>query len=278
MDGPYNQVFFPRTLGELFTSWNRFPNAVPFAGGTGIIYGQGVHCLKLPSNILALDRLDELRHISRTERYLEIGAMVRISDILTLGKVLPRVFKEALRQIATPQLRNVATIGGNICYPRWKLDAACALAALEAQYELRTANGSRWVSATRFTAASDEKILDKQELFTRLRIPLEHWDYTVYRKFAPNQFGSPESGSIAFIARIQKNILSEIRLAFSGETMLRDKNSESMLAGKQLPLDKREAREFIALWEQYISGLSSPGEILKTWTLNFIESTIRNLA
>jgi CO/xanthine dehydrogenase FAD-binding subunit len=278
MDVPYNQVFFPKTLGELFAFWIRFPNAVPFAGGTGIIYGQGRRGLTLPSNIIALDRVDELRHITRTERYLEIGAMVRLSDILKLGKVLPQILREALSRIANPQIRNIATIGGNICYPGWKLDTTCALVTLDAQYELRTGTSSRWISATRFSSSSEEKILNKQELFTRLRIPLEHWDYTVYRKFAANQFGSAYSGSTAFVARIQKNILSEVRLVFSGETMLRDKNSEAILAGKLLPLDRREGKAFIELWEKYIAAVPFPNEVLKTWIINFIKSIVRNLA
>ncbi|MDR1178304.1 MAG: FAD binding domain-containing protein [Spirochaetaceae bacterium] len=278
MDIQYSQVFFPKTLGELFASWVRFPGAAPFAGGTGIIYGQGKHSLELPSNIIVLDRLDELRHITRSERYLEIGAMVRLSDILRLGKVLPQILREALSRIANPQLRNIATIGGNICYPRWKLDTTCALVALDAQYELRTGSSSRWVSATRFSSQAEERIVNSQELFTRLRIPLEHWDYTVYRKFTANQFDSEYSGSMAFVARAQKNILSEVRLVFSGETMLRDKNSESILAGKLLPLNRREERAFTELWEKYLAAVPSPNAVLKTWIINFIESTIRNLA
>ncbi|MDR0389258.1 MAG: FAD binding domain-containing protein [Spirochaetaceae bacterium] len=278
MDALYSQVFFPKTLGELFASWNRFPNAVPFAGGTGIIYGQEKRSLSLPSNIIALDRLDELRHITRTERYLEIGAMVRLSDILKLGKVLPQILREALSRTANPQIRNIATIGGNICYSDWKLDAACALVALDAQYELRTGASSRWISATRFSASTEEKKLNRQELFTRLRIPLEHWDYTVYRKFNANQFGTAYTGATAFVARIQKNILSEVRLVFSGETMLRDKDSEAILTGKLLPLGKREGKAFVELWEEYIAAAPVPNAVLKTWIINFIKSTVRNLA
>jgi CO/xanthine dehydrogenase FAD-binding subunit len=192
--------------------------------------------------------------------------------------VLPPILREALSRIANPQVRNVATIGGTICYSKWKLDATCVLVALDAQYELRTGTVSRWISATRFSASAEEKAMDPQELFTRLRIPLEHWDYTMYRKFKAGRFGTEYDGAIAFVARIQKNILSEVRLIFSGETMLRDKNSEAMLAGKLLPLNKREAKAFKELWEKYMAAVPSPNVVLKTWIINFIETTLKNLA
>ncbi|MDR1597168.1 MAG: FAD binding domain-containing protein, partial [Treponema sp.] len=89
MDALHNQVFFPTTLPELFSAWARFPDAVPFAGGTELLRNQGKQVLNLPRNILSLDQLDELHRITRTERYLEIGAMVKISDIIRLGKTVP---------------------------------------------------------------------------------------------------------------------------------------------------------------------------------------------
>ncbi|QQO08050.1 FAD binding domain-containing protein [Breznakiella homolactica] len=278
MDVPHSQVFFPTTMTQLFSAWNRFPSAIPFAGGTGLLYGQGNHEFTLPSNILSLDRLEELHRISRTERYLEIGAMVGIDEILRLGKIVPEALNRTLRETANPLVRNIATIGGNICFPNRRLDASCPMVALDARYELRTAAASRWVSAARFTPLQGTPVFNKQELLTRIRIPLEHWDYTVFRKIGARQFGDTDNGVILFIARAQKNILSEVRLVFSGENLLRDKNSESTLAGKQLPLDRKDAVNFIGLWETYLGSLAYPGDFLKARILAFIESTIVGLS
>ena len=134
MAAPLNQVFFPSTFQELFTAWNRFPDAVPFAGGTGIIRGQGDQTLALPRNILYLDKLNDLRRITRTERYLEIGAMVRLNEIIRLGKIVPEALTRCLEHIAGHHIRNQATIGGNICYPRRRLDSAAPLVALDAHF------------------------------------------------------------------------------------------------------------------------------------------------
>jgi len=69
-----NLVFFPASYSELFSAWNRYPSAVPYAGGTALIRDKGKQILELPSIILSLERLEEMHRISRTERFLEIGA------------------------------------------------------------------------------------------------------------------------------------------------------------------------------------------------------------
>ncbi|MDR0289899.1 MAG: FAD binding domain-containing protein, partial [Treponema sp.] len=80
-----NLVFFPSGYTELFAAWSRYPKAVPYAGGTALIREQGRQALGLPSVILSLERLQEMHRISRTERYLEIGSMAKLSQIINLG-------------------------------------------------------------------------------------------------------------------------------------------------------------------------------------------------
>jgi CO/xanthine dehydrogenase FAD-binding subunit len=273
MAAPLNQVFFPSGFQELFGSWSKFPDAVPFAGGTGLIWGQGKQTLILPRNIIALDKMEELRRVTRTERYLEIGAMVPLNEIIRLGKIVPEALSRCLENISGPQLRNLATIGGNICYPLRRLDSAAPLTALDAHFELRSAQNSRWISAARFSSLPGSVGLNPQELLTRIRIPLEQWNYTVFRKFRGTVPGDP-GGSMVCIMKNQKNILTDIRIVFGGENVLRDKNSETAIIGKHLPLSHRDAEEFVEQWRSYLTALDSPGPILRAELLNFIESTI----
>ncbi|MDR2738585.1 MAG: FAD binding domain-containing protein [Treponema sp.] len=278
MDALHNQVFFPSTLPELFSAWARFPDAIPFAGGTELLRNQGRQILNLPRNILSLDQLDELHRITRTERYLEIGAMVKISDIIRLGKTVPEALTQSLSGIASPQVRNLITIGGNICNPFRRLDAAAPLIALDARYELRTGSETRWVSGSRFSALPGPLALNPQELLTRIRIPLEQWQYSVYKKFA-DQYPLDESGGGAvFMARIQKNILIDLRMVFAGQIVLRDKNSETVLVGKQLPLERRDAVHFTELWETFLQAMEIPGFMLRGKLFNFIRACILNLS
>jgi CO/xanthine dehydrogenase FAD-binding subunit len=286
MDVLHSQVFFPTGFQELFSAWSRFPGAIPFSGGTSLIRsssfsGSGMFELPvLPKNILSLDRIDELKRITRTERYLEIGAMVSLNDIIALGKSIPEALSKTLNGIAGPQMRNLATIGGNICSigkPFGGIDIAAPMTALDARYELRTAAQNRWISALRFST-SESSALAPQELLTRIRIPLEHWNYTICRKFHSRDLGGETGGVMVFIAKNEKNLLTEIRIVFAGSCLLRDKNSEAFLEGRKLPLDRKDAVHYREMWRDYLSGLNKPGPLLKTKLVNCIESCILGLA
>jgi CO/xanthine dehydrogenase FAD-binding subunit len=281
-----NQVFFPSNFQELFSVWGRFPEAVPFAGGAELIRGQGKRTPVLPKTILSLEKLEELGRITRTERYLEIGAMVRLNEIISLGKIVPEVLTQCLTSIAGPQLRNIATIGGNICNPSRRFDAAAPMIALDAHYELRSAQAARWISASRFSSFAGSSTLAPRELLTRIRVPLDQWTYSLYRKF--NILGKDEPGdAIIFILRNQKNILEDIRVVFSGDSVFREKNSEVLLIGKKLPLDRKDAHAFVERWKTYLDAVKYPEgggkeggcfDFIKAQILMFIGTAIMALA
>jgi CO/xanthine dehydrogenase FAD-binding subunit len=157
---------------------------------------------------------------------------------------------------------------------------------LDAQYELRTAQSARWISAYRFSSLPGPPVLAPQELLTRVRVPLEPWTYTWFHKFNTSGSNRP-GGLIILIMRIQKNILTNIRVIYSDRIILRDKNSETMLAGKQLPLDQKDTRVFVERWKAYMNayegievsvfsgtGVNFNPELVKTQILSFIESTL----
>ncbi|MDR1618243.1 MAG: FAD binding domain-containing protein [Treponema sp.] len=271
---PLNQqVFFPENFQELFSAWTRYPQAVPYAGGTGLVRRQGRQALELPPIILSLEKLSELQRVTRTEQYLEIGAMVRLNEIFRLGKIVPDALSLCLESIGNPPLRNIATMGGNICYPARKLDLSAPMIALDAHYELRNSQNARWISATRFSSPPGPPAINGQELLARIRIPLDHWNYTVYRKFKAPHAGEP-AGVIVFIMKNRKNILTDIRIVYTAETILRDKNSEASLIGKELPLNRRDARNFTEQWRAFLAAQESPAPLTRAELLNFIESNI----
>lgn len=285
-----SQVYSPSGFQELFSLWNRFPDAVLFAGGTEFVRSQGVRIPILPKTILSLDKLDDISRVSRTERYLEIGAMVNLNHIINLGKIVPEPLTRCLECIGGPQLRNLATIGGNICNSSLRHDASAAMIALDAQYELRNAQTSRWISASRFTSLHGHVALNPQEMLTRIRVPLEPWTFTKYSRLR-SAGNNGSGGAIVFIMKNQRNILTEIRVVYSGWLSLRDKNSETMLEGKRLPLDRKDAAAFTEKWKNYLTGiienneteftgkdeLHNPG-ILMTQIINFIETVIMGIS
>ena len=291
-----SQVFYPSSFQELFSAWKNFGSqgesgdTALCAGGIGLLRRQSSRIPVLPRNIISLEKIQDLRKISRTERYIEIGCMVRLSHIISMGKIVPEGLTRCLELIADPQLRNQATIGGNICCPYRRLDASAPMIALDAQYELRTSQSARWIPASRFSSLTGPINLAPGEMLTRIRIPLDLWSFTRYSKFITT--GSNDvGGGILFMMRNEKDILTDLRVVYSGKAILREKNSESMLAGKHLPLDQKDALAFVDSWKTYLNGLEGdersifPGddsifrpELIKARILQFIESTLMNIS
>jgi len=276
MDAPPNQIFFPTSFHELFSVWDRFHQAVIFAGGTDLIWKQGKTILELPPVIICLDKLAELHRITRTEHYLEIGSMVKLNRLIWLGKVVPQALCDCLKKINGVQLRNIATIGGNICCPHRLLDACAPLTALDAQYELRTAHGLRWVASSRFHSPGEHPTLGKQELLTRIRLPIHKWDYSMYKKFYTEDIYN--SRAFLFLAKTQKNTLSDIRVIFKGQSILRNKNAEGILAGKNLPLSHKAAADFLDNWDDFLTTNDEIDEFTKNELINNIEINLSNLS
>jgi hypothetical protein len=322
MDAAYSQVFCPASIAELFAVWKRCPDARLFAGGTTFLVEENGRALYPPPNIISLGKIEELKKISRTERYLEIGAMVHSAQVLDLRKIVPGILSKTLEANSTPQLRNIETLGGAICDPKQNHIAA-SMVALDARYEIRdAAQTSTWVSAIRFAASrlparcqtpvSDTTVsppvapqvsqkppvpplvsdtafpVPRHSLLVRVRLPLEQWDYSLNRKFDAALPDDPSECYCVFLARIQKNILSDIRMVFairqdSGETIiLRDKNSELTLSGKKLPLDKKVVTQYTGLWSD--AGKTASGEsalkatpFMRARILSFIEDAILQL-
>ena len=272
MDTPLNQVFFPASYNDLFATWNRYPEGVLYAGGTDLISKQDKNIISLPTTVICLDKIVELRRITRTEHFLEVGSMVRLNQLFRPGKIVPGIICKCIEKIAGVQLRNIATIGGNICTTTHLNDLPVVLSALDAQYELRKANNAvRWVSASRFHTGNT-KILEKYEILTRIRLPLIQWDYSIYKKFASEDNYRDEI--LVFLAKAQKSVLTDLRVVYKSDTILRNRNSEDELLGKNLPLSRKVVSEFVLHWKEFLKKRPEVSEFSKNALLNNIEENV----
>jgi len=127
------ELFFPSSVSELFDAWNRAPEAALMAGGTSLLMRQSGEKINLEKTIISLEKMEELCRLSRTERYIEIGALVTVDRILSLGKIIPPSISAVLEECGSLPLRTLLTIGGLTASAHPPLMAA--MAALEARFE-----------------------------------------------------------------------------------------------------------------------------------------------
>ena len=238
------RVFRPKSLGGTLRLYTRNPGALLYAGGTEIVRqalrGSG-RPLELPQKVIYLGNVQELNRISRGQRYLDIGSVLDLSRILSIGRnVLPPVLFETLSAIATPGVRNLATLGGNIAMRACRGDCLPALSVIDTQLELRTAGSTRWVEVGDFFNRRNLPDLRPGEILTRIRVPLEEWDFAVTRK-VDGGMGFVTSLSFAGVARFPKGTIEALHFCIGGlkDPVFRMAVLEERLKNAALPIPSK---------------------------------------
>jgi carbon-monoxide dehydrogenase medium subunit len=171
----------PASLEEaLALRAERGDEATVLAGGTflGILMNQG---FLTPGALLSLGAVPELRRLEVVDGELRLGAMVthrRVEREATAWPVLARAFG----LVASPRVRNVATVGGVLADADYASDPPAMLAALGARVLLRSPGGEREVSVGELILGYYETAIRPDELLVEVRVPREP-ERATYRKF-----------------------------------------------------------------------------------------------
>ncbi len=231
-------VFKPEHVGDALSLVAQNPDAVVMAGGTALMR----RFAELPM-VIDLGGIPDLQKISRRERYLEIGPVLPISRIISISRqVIPQVLFDALTVTAVPAIRNLATLGGNVCAASPYSTSLPALYVLEATLELRSATTSRWLPVSQFIQDAGKTALRRGELLTRIRIPLGEWNVQVFKRYASPMDPMVTFVSFCGVARISKGTLQDVRFALGSvaKTAIRRRRLESPFVGHKLPIRESE--------------------------------------
>jgi CO/xanthine dehydrogenase FAD-binding subunit len=271
-------VYFASSISDVQTMFKNVAGISLVAGGTEISRRQTGRSLHLPANVLALSHVDELRAVSKTERYLDLGSCVTLADTLSLGKKnVPEVLHEALRTIANPGVRALATIGGNISAKGQRLSAFAPLLALDARLEVRTALEATWIPMSRYFSNIGREAKGEPEFISRIRIPTEEWDLSIYRRIGRTGVVTDTMASFAFLVKSQKNILSDIRVAYAGKFFFRRREFENLMIGRSLPLSEKDILVLMDKAELFFDKTLFPPSYERACLFNMLEDSLQNL-
>ncbi len=107
----------PTTVKGAISVLGETPNETPvLAGGTDLL-GEIKEGVRSPSMVVNIKSIPGMRQVKATARQIEIGALVTLSDLMEnadIRKALPALV-ETIRKTAATQIRNNATVGGNLC-------------------------------------------------------------------------------------------------------------------------------------------------------------------
>ena len=236
---PAYQVTSPAGLGEVLEVLASEPGVwKPFAGGTDLMVL--LEAGKLPhQNYLNIWGLDELRGIDATDTHLTLGALTTYTQIQA-HPILRAEFAmlcQAASETGGLAIQNRGTIGGNIANASPAADSPPALLAYDAELELSSSTGARWIPYHGFHTGYKQMLLRPDELLTRIRLPrqtrskLQH-----YRKVGTRKAQAISKICFAGTATTNNSTVADVRIAFGSvaPVPLRCVKTESALRGQQL--------------------------------------------
>lgn len=222
----------PATLNEAVEILRDEPDATVVAGATD--HGVLVNIRgDRPGNVLAVDRLPELRGIRRTAGHIDIGAAQTLSEIeRALGREIP-LLGQLLPQFASRLIRNSATLGGNLGTGSPIGDTPPALLALEATLLLVSADGEREVPLADYFTGYRQSVRRADELIAAVRIPVPVQPVTAFHKIAKRRFDDISSVAVGYAVTLADGVVVKARIGLGGvaATPLRAYATEHLLEG-----------------------------------------------
>ncbi|HKI48843.1 MAG TPA: FAD binding domain-containing protein [Desulfobacteria bacterium] len=228
----------PETLDEALLFLKRHGDETrPLAGGTDVMVDLRSGKLKTPY-LLDISRLPDLQGIALTEEGLSIGAGVTISEIYTsplVAEHAPSLIKSCAF-FGSPQIRNVATMGGNVGNASPSADTAPSLIAHGAKAVLAGKNVERTVAVEDLFVGPYRSGIKNDELLLRFILEPAEGRFSDFQKIGRRKALAISRMSMAVLAdQEQGGAFRSIRVALGSgtPTPMRMEKVESFFKGKR---------------------------------------------
>ena len=249
----------PTSLDQVFGLLDRYgEDARVMAGGTALVI-QMKQRLSQPGHVIGLRRVGSLNAIESTPEGLRIGGLCtqrQIEKSALIGKDLP-LLADTFRKVATPRIRNMATIGGGLVNGDPNQDPPPSLIALGASAVMTSKGGDRVVPLEDLFIDYYETDVQPGEVLTSVLVPkAPAGSGSVYLKFLPRT--ADDYGTVSVAAVVSKNqdgTCKDVRIVLgsAGVTPIRAKNAEDALRGQ--PLTDENIRAAAALVKDAVDPL-----------------------
>jgi len=230
----------PRSLDEA-AEILRAGNVTVLAGGTDLMPQANAGRLPFQPVLMNVRRVPELCGIAKAGGVVRIGALVTISELLESALVRERLglLWQACDHFASDQIRNAATLGGNVCNASPAGDTLVPLLALEASAVLASKpNGRlemRRVPLGQFFTGPGRTVRQPTELLAAVELPLPPKGFAgEFYKHGTRPGLDISAISIAFGAVVERKLLTRVRIAFGAvaPTPIRAPRTEAVLEGR----------------------------------------------
>lgn len=236
---PAYELVAPGTLAEALALLAGAPGEwTPFAGGTDLMVlfeaGKLTH-----KKYFSIWNLPELRGLTETPQHVTLGALTTYAQVqrhATLLREFP-LLCAAARETGGIATQNRGTLGGNIVNASPAADSPPALLVYDAEIELVSARGSRWLPYHGFHTGYKKMGLRPDELVRAIRLPRRTGAWKqYYRKVGPRKAQAISKVCFAGAAQVEHGALRDVRIALGSVApiVLRCVKTEAILRGQKL--------------------------------------------
>ncbi|MCS7369331.1 MAG: xanthine dehydrogenase family protein subunit M [archaeon GBS-70-058] len=228
----------PKNLNEALKLLKELGDAKPIAGGTDLMVDMKIGRVKT-RNLIDISDLREIRKIEFHKDSIIIGAAVTLQEIINNERIRREIpiLVEAAENLGSWQIRNVATIGGNICNASPAADMAPPLLILNSKLKLSSINGDRVIPLEKFFKGPRQTELMVDELLTEIIVPRESCNAGMkFIKIGRRRAHTLSIVAVAVAVRTMEDKIEYVRIALNSiaPTPIRAYKTEEELIGSRV--------------------------------------------
>jgi len=232
------EYYEPSTLPEVVTLLERFNGrACILAGGTDLLV-EIKERIRLPDHVINIKKVPGLDHLTYDpDGGLKIGSLATLRDVERSSVVIEKYagLYHATRELGSIQVRNRATVAGNICRASPSADTLPPLIADNATIDLFGPDGERSISLENFFTGPGKTVLSNGEILTQITVPSPPPKTgKVYLKLGRRAAMELATVGVAVTLTLDQNKCRSVRivLAAVAPTPIRATEAEEILAGE----------------------------------------------
>jgi carbon-monoxide dehydrogenase medium subunit len=232
----------PDSMNDAIAALRESDNSCLLAGGTDLLIGMKTNTVR-PRCIVDLKGIPDIDTIEYQDGF-RLGALTTIRDIEISPVIREKIpaLSEAAATLGSIQIRNRASVGGNLCHGSPAADMAAILLAMDGKAKIVSDSGEKTIGLEQFFTGPNRTTVGEHDILAQIIIPQRMEQFKgVYIKHGPRKAMDIGIVNIAIVldADFESGVCNQIMIALGAvaPTPIRAKKAEALLNGNELKPD-----------------------------------------
>ena len=275
--------FVPKSLKEAVEILSK-KDCYILSGGTDLMVQKHRSASLLPTfdkDVIFVGEIKELDYIKVEHDGVHVGSATKYEKLLKSAQI-PPIFKRIIKEIASPGIRNMATMAGNIGNASPAGDTLVPLNIFDGYVVLSSIRGNRKVLVSDYITGVRKTIREKDEMISEIVIPNLDLNFE-YEKVGSRKAESITKVSFMGAYKLEGNIIKDFRVAFGSVSVkvIRDKEVEKKYIGLSKEEFNNRKEEIVSDYAKLVDPITdhrSTKEYRHKVAMNLLKRFLNNIA